>query len=727
LLCNILVNRCNQVHRNYVTVQDVRDAVEELLETGRAHLTFMWQTSSQEEQVVMSALAELEGQSDQATVAAITTRLAERQSRLAPELIVQVAERLISRDLLRSFPGDPPAFGFTAQLYAHWLRKYKPFAKGTMPEEEWQRTRRLIGDLLFTTGSVTLDQLANTAESERQIAWNRYLDTYRSKFDLVETLLIRFRNQEGLISLNKAWERLVSSVTSRGVAEDILGQCAQEIVEQLRMVGFHGSVSESGHSRLLTFLLDTRRAFEDTNLPSPIPLVFARRLAIEEEDVPEIRHLLQSQLSPPCNAALAIVADDNESRQRTEDLLRQKLAAPYACDVVLLGLGELQRIIVAREPQAVLRRLVLSKVDLTSISPYVTMGATSDNIFFGREPELREIYQHIANVSYAVIGGRRIGKSSLLGRLHRVRLPAAGFRTVYHDCSSTPTYESFMNAPIAKWQPEPPSGAPVTFGDLLQSLPDDKPLVLLLDEADKLVPADCAYEWRLFSTLRGLANSDRVQVVLGGERTLRGALQDPTSPLFNFANEILLGPLDFRAVEELVTRPMRQLEIELVDESAMARRIYEFTSGHPNVVQRLCRRLIERLNEQGTRRISVDDVDAVIDDPRFQEKDFLGTYWERATPLEQIVSLLMAQKAKSYRLQAVLDLLAAQDLKPEPEVVKAALDRLVDLRSILKRSQAGYRFAVEAFPLVLANTTTAEDLLIVLKSQYLKNPMELAE
>jgi len=87
----------------------------------------------------------------------------------------------------------------------------------------------------------------------------------------------------------------------------------------------------------------------------------------------------------------------------------------------------------------------------------------------------------------------------------------------------------------------------------------------------------------------------------------------------------------------------------------------------------------------------------------------------------------MAQEARSYRLQAILDLLAAQDLHPDPEVVKAALDRLVDLRSILRRSQAGYEFAVEAFPLVVANTTTAEDLLIVLKSQYLKNPMELPE
>jgi hypothetical protein len=73
-----------------------------------------------------------------------------------------------------------------------------------------------------------------------------------------------------------------------------------------------------------------------------------------------------------------------------------------------------------------------------------------------------------------------------------------------------------------------------------------------------------------------------------------------------------------------------------------------------------------------------------------------------------------------------LNLLIAQGLQPEPEVVKAALDRLVDLRSILKRSQTGYEFAVEAFPLVLAKTTTAEDLLIVLKHQYLKNPMELS-
>jgi len=53
-----------------------------------------------------------------------------------------------------------------------------------------------------------------------------------------------------------------------------------------------------------------------------------------------------------------------------------------------------------------------------------------------------------------------------------------------------------------------------------------------------------------------------------------------------------------------------------------------------------------------------------------------------------------------------------------PGEVKAALDRLVNLRCILKHRQAGWEFAVKAFPRVLANIATTSDLLIVLKDEY---------
>ena len=530
----------------------------------------------------------------------------------------------------------------------------------------------------------------------------------------------------GRAPLDSEWVQALESVL--GGDRQRFSKVARDIVEylgsniDLELTPWH----ESSH-RMEAFSFDTSVIFRDAKLPKALPVVLLFGTSLRKTDLSELHQLLMHPTISGQYVGLLILFGDHLSLHTAEGLLETLMKGAYACDIVVMGLEELQSLMLRRDPQKELRRLILSKVDLLSVSAFIVTGPTSDTIFFGREQELREIAEHAATASYAVIGGRRIGKSSLLGRLHRIRLPAAGFRTLYHDCSTTLTYEDFLATAIRDWRPKPPPDVPATFSDVLQYPSADKPFVLLLDEADKLVPADRASGWPLFNALRALGNSGRAQIVLSGERTLRDALHDPKSPLFNFANEILLGPLDFRAVEELVTRPMKQLEIELVDEQAIVDRIWAFTSGHPNVIQRLCRRLVEQLNEQGTRRITLDDVDAVTSDPKFQEEDFLNTYWERATPLEQIISLLMAQEAKPYRLRAVLDLLVAQDLEPEPEVVKAALDRLVDLRSILKRSQAGYEFAVEAFPLVLANTTTAEDLLIVLKSQYLKNPMELAE
>ena len=70
-------------------------------------------------------------------------------------------------------------------------------------------------------------------------------------------------------------------------------------------------------------------------------------------------------------------------------------------------------------------------------------------------------------------------------------------------------------------------------------------------------------------------------------------------------------------------------------------------------------------------------------------------------------------------------MLRVRDLRPEPQpdVVKAALDRLVTLRSILKHNQTGYEFAVRAFPKVLMHTVTVDDLLLSLKNDYIKDPI----
>ncbi len=462
---------------------------------------------------------------------------------------------------------------------------------------------------------------------------------------------------------------------------------------------------------------NSAQIFQGLNVPSLIPILFFLENKLEQYHLDAIRHVSRNLLNSSDRVLLFFTTMSD--KDPSWPLQLERLGYAFAYDLVPFGYDGLRTIVSSQNPRRVFKQQVLKCVNLTVVSPYTMTGPVSDNVFFGREPETREIVEHSQNESYVVIGGRRIGKSSLLGRLHRIRLPAAGFQTLYHDCSSTPTRNAFLNATIRNWRPEPPPAAPATFNDLLQSPPSDKRLVLLLDEVDKLVPADRADGWSLFNMLRAMSNSGHAQIVLSGERTLKDALRDSEGPLFNFANEILIGPLDFHAVEELITRPMKQLEIELENEKVLVNRIWAFTSGHPNVVQRLCRRLIERLKEQNKRYITLNDLEAVIEDPGFQRDDFLSTYWEAATPLEKIISLLMSDNREVRTLQSLRRALEDRcGLHPSAREIDDALQRLVDLRSILKRTPTGYEFAVKAFPRVVAGTMTLNDMLMILTEEY---------
>jgi len=114
-------------------------------------------------------------------------------------------------------------------------------------------------------------------------------------------------------------------------------------------------------------------------------------------------------------------------------------------------------------------------------------------------------------------------------------------------------------------------------------------------------------------------------------------------------------------------------------------------------------------------------VNAVIEDPGFQREDFLSTYWEAATSLEKIISLLMADDKDVRTLRTARQALAERcNLRPKAREVDDALQRLVDLRSILKRTPTGYEFAVEAFPRVVAGTMTLDDMLEVLVEDYVE-------
>jgi len=534
-----------------------------------------------------------------------------------------------------------------------------------------------------------------------------------SFFDTWDAIAGRFRDWQRIQASRSDGKATRSSTPISDSAVDVI---CQELAGLLNSRTW-GRPSIRGKFASGMFLHCTE-LLENMNLPTQVPCIFLTQPGLVEADAEELRAVLGTQLYS-ARVALFFVFEDSGQVEAIQAVLKRRLKDVYAYDLVVIGRKELLRILVAPNVQRQFRHLILQHVDLVSVSPFVITGSTPDSVFFGREQEIRQITERASQASFAIIGGRRIGKSSLLGRLHRVSLPAAGLRTLYRDCSAVPLHDILSDTAVKDWRSPLPLDVHDTLDNGLRSPAADKPLVLLLDEADKLVPVDRAGKWPLFSALRALANSGQTQVVLSGERTLRDALRDPESPLFNFTNEILLGPLDQRAVEELVTHLMEQLEIDLVGERAIVERMWAFTSGHPNVVQRLCHRLVERLNDEGTRQITLEKVDAIIEDPAFQRDDFLSTYWEASTSLEKIVSLLMVGNKRIRTLPSLQRAFEKRcNLHPNARDVDGALQRLVDLRSILKRTPTGYEFAVDAFPRVVNRTITLTDMLEILTEEY---------
>ena len=446
-----------------------------------------------------------------------------------------------------------------------------------------------------------------------------------------------------------------------------------------------------------------------------IPLVFQRTGVIDQDAIERLYTFTQNEMDRPYQVIVLVTWHQQLALEQVEHLKRWMHAR--AVDLILLDPVQLIHIMQAASPEEELRGIILRQATL--LSPFMIVGPVPPSMFFGRERELRGITDYLgAGRSCAVIGGRRYGKTSVLLRLHGKLLPDLGFRTLYLDWQAFESHDDIMQAQTLDWKPAPPVITPATLGELLKNPPADKRLVLLIDEVDRFIAADREADWRFFRMLRGLATDGRIRVVLSGERILREALAEPSGPLFNFVNARLLGPLERDAVEQLVVRPLTQFGFEIWNKDEVVSRICDFTSNHPNVVQRLCYRLLDLSEARSTHRITPAEVDAVLDDPAFQEEDFLATYWERATPIERIITLLMAEEDRWYQLSNVLDLLVAHGVSAPPVAVKAALDRLVNLRCILKHSRAGWEFAVKAFPRVVANTATASDFLIVLRDEY---------
>lgn len=453
-------------------------------------------------------------------------------------------------------------------------------------------------------------------------------------------------------------------------------------------------------------------------ITSTIPVIALTSKEIESSIFEESLHAIKKSFPQPIYIFF-ILAKDTAYKQAIMPSIN-KMRRTFSYDLIPLDFQDLARILSSTTPVQKFKELLLAEINLEMISPFVTTGPVVGRIFFGRENNLRQIKEKIASQNYVLIGGRRIGKTSIVKQLEHYILPAAGFHTLYHDCSFTLTENELLRVIRDNrfWFSSKPIRDYKTFFEVVQELASPKPLVILLDEIDGIIKTDKQSGYAFLNSLRAIANSGYCHFVLCGESVLQSELTNANSPLFNFANEMIIGRLDFHAVVELVTQPMKQLEIRLIEEAQIVSAIWEFTSGHPNIIQRLCQRLIKLLNQRQNRQITPEDIQILISDPDFLRRDFLNVYWERATVLERLCSLIMAANQDTNTLIAVHSANKKHGIDVSLNQIDRALERLVELRNILKHTPTGYAFAVSAFPRVVNATSRFDDLIALNREAY---------
>lgn len=594
-----------------------------------------------------------------------------------------------------------------------WRSRFGPVAQDRTWRGEWDQWETAITQALWKSGEANASNLGKLPRRYLLRSLHRYIqvhptDALALQISPPALKLETFPTAQKFLGHWKAaWEVIGSEETFRSVTSQMVDQlCGMFGFTRVEERSYHGLVGYVVKAPALRL-----------KIPPRFPIIFLPRHEAESADLNELRDLM-GILNMVSYFALVIDLRDVSSVEAHKSLKRIVREATH--DFIVLDGTDIRTLLSARDHSRRLVDLILGQVDLTVISPYVTSGPVPENMFFGRDHELKTIVRTVRDTNFAIVGGRKIGKTSVLARVYQLLKDAPEYQPFYLDCQAVHNYEDFFNTVDTMWQlplsAHTPEGLRVMARDL-SALYATRTVVMLFDEIDDLLQYDIAQGERLFQILRALSQEGRNHFVFCGEKVLNSALHNPRLVFFNFCNLMPLSYLTPEEARRVVTDPMQDMGVAL-DDDRLADRIVELAAGHPNIVQYICQKLIERINLRRERLITRVDLSALSQSAQFAEY-FAEVSWGEATALERLITLLMLEHPE-VTLGEMAETLRARDLRISPAQLENALDDLC-LFSILRRDGPKYTFAARAFPEVLRRSQDVYGLILSFTEEIQKN------
>ncbi len=402
-----------------------------------------------------------------------------------------------------------------------------------------------------------------------------------------------------------------------------------------------------------------------------------------EETIPTLRNILPLAKAPVV-VLLSTDPDQQRAYRRTPKDRVRMWVVPDSHD--------LTRLLLSPEPLDALARIIASQVQVTRVSPYQTRGGVNkDALFFGRAALLADIVGG-EPANHLIVGGRQVGKSSLLKAIDRHYRNDAQVKCHYLSVGPMDFLE--VLAPVLGLS----AGAdlPAVLETLRQPTAGSYRL-LLIDEADIFLRDEAAWGYATLHAFRNLSEQGLCYFIFAGFWSLYYAIsQDYQSPIKNFGASHIIGALEPDACRDLITRPMAALNIGY-DADALVERIVEETGRRANLISIICNAILKNFDPK-SRTISAGDVARALDDHDIRVA--LGG-WQKlsddaaANRMDQIV-VYATVGLGSFTLRELMQLLDKRGCTYNPEQLKLSLVRL-ELAFILGLENGWYSFRVPLF------------------------------
>lgn len=581
-------------------------------------------------------------------------------------------------------------------------------------EEHWEQWDAEIGAALMASGRAAAEALPSIPLELRPGALQCYREvhpeqdlTWRAESESLE-LPDSKRVETFLRNWRAAQDSLADPASFRAATSRLINQLCN-------FMGFTRVTSRT-YKQLHAYVVEgpTLRL----RLPPRFPIIFMRQSSFGPEDIQDLRNVMDVLHMTSYFALVLVFGADATQPSRAADL--RELAKTGAHDFVVLDFPDVFGTIAARRREQHLTRLLLQQIDLAVVCPYVTFGPVPESMFFGRDAEIKTILRTVQDRSFAIVGGRKIGKTSVLMQANRLLGETPGYQPFYVDCQAVQDEAAFLEAFRSRWGVDAPASAEDAFEQMLARLPAKKGdaealRVFLLDEVDELLAHDVARQEKLFRAFRALSQENRCRFVFCGERVLNARLNDAQSPLFNFCQTLRLTHLLPADAERVILEPMLEMGIQVPDPDALVEAIRDVSSCHPNVVQYICQQLLLGISAQEPRQATVEALEGVIGS-RFFAEYYMAVIWGSASPLERLITLLMVDNPLVTASDLAGLLRDRCALEVQTAVLDEALEHLV-LCSVLDRQRQYYAFAAQSFPDIVEGTQDVPALIEGLQQQ----------